>query len=232
MFAPMVNPYDPGSTGTVGFKDSEGIEVNSRGKTGNSSLGFVKDENPARAAAKASSMETDFFAFSKSIFSCCISSEVGNGRDPSQMEGKSGFPLNFSRLLDKAKYNYGGGDGDSIVPVQSGETKKHHHGLQHQKLDQIAMEYETSNGGYGCTYVQIPAPIDRKARVLRYMEKKKRRKFVKTTRYESRKAYAEIRPRIKGRFAKRTNVGVKVEQIFSTTLTTEGGHCIVPSFTI
>lgn len=31
----------------------------------------------------------------------------GNGRDPSQMEGKSGFPLNFSRLLDKAKvFNY------------------------------------------------------------------------------------------------------------------------------
>lgn len=27
----------------------------------------------------------------------------GDGRDPSQMEGKSGFPLNFSRLLDKAK---------------------------------------------------------------------------------------------------------------------------------
>lgn len=27
----------------------------------------------------------------------------GDGRDPSQMEGKAGFPLNFDRLLMKAK---------------------------------------------------------------------------------------------------------------------------------
>ncbi|KAL7605840.1 hypothetical protein Lser_V15G20419 [Lactuca serriola] len=137
----------------------------------------------------------------------------------------------FSDDHNIRQYTYGGGDGDSIVPVQSGETKKHLHGFQHPKLE-LAMEYEASNGGYGYTCVQIPAPIDRKARVLRYMEKKKRRKFEKRIRYESRKAYAEIRPRIKGRFAKRTNVGVKVEQIFSTNLATEGGHCIVPSFTM
>lgn len=35
----------------------------------------------------------------------------------------------------------------------------------------------------------------------RYREKRKRRTFEKTIRYESRKAYAEVRPRIKGRFA-------------------------------
>jgi hypothetical protein len=46
--------------------------------------------------------------------------------------------------------------------------------------------------------------IDREARVLRYREKRKNRKFEKTIRYASRKAYAEIRPRIKGRFVKRT----------------------------
>ncbi|MFX6533968.1 CCT domain-containing protein, partial [Acinetobacter baumannii] len=46
--------------------------------------------------------------------------------------------------------------------------------------------------------------MDREARVLRYKEKRKNRKFEKTIRYASRKAYAEIRPRIKGRFAKRT----------------------------
>lgn len=45
--------------------------------------------------------------------------------------------------------------------------------------------------------------IDREARVLRYREKRKNRKFEKTIRYASRKAYAETRPRIKGRFAKR-----------------------------
>jgi len=33
--------------------------------------------------------------------------------------------------------------------------------------------------------------------VRRYREKRKRRTFEKTIRYESRKAYAEVRPRIK-----------------------------------
>ncbi|XP_024967785.1 zinc finger protein CONSTANS-LIKE 4 isoform X2 [Cynara cardunculus var. scolymus] len=46
--------------------------------------------------------------------------------------------------------------------------------------------------------------MDREARVLRYKEKRKKRKFEKKIRYASRKAYAEMRPRIKGRFAKRT----------------------------
>ncbi|KAL4589988.1 hypothetical protein LXL04_002904 [Taraxacum kok-saghyz] len=47
--------------------------------------------------------------------------------------------------------------------------------------------------------------IDREARVMRYRQKRKNRKFEKTIRYASRKAYAETRPRIKGRFAKRTD---------------------------
>ncbi|KAL9675657.1 hypothetical protein QQ045_003860 [Rhodiola kirilowii] len=46
---------------------------------------------------------------------------------------------------------------------------------------------------------------DREARVLRYKEKRKTRKFEKTIRYATRKAYAETRPRIKGRFAKQNN---------------------------
>lgn len=40
----------------------------------------------------------------------------------------------------------------------------------------------------------------------RYQEKRKRRTFEKTIRYQSRKAYAEVRPRIKGRFATREEV--------------------------
>ncbi|XP_062193001.1 zinc finger protein CO3-like [Phragmites australis] len=44
---------------------------------------------------------------------------------------------------------------------------------------------------------------EREARVRRYREKRKNRKFQKTIRYASRKAYAEARPRIKGRFVKR-----------------------------
>ncbi|XP_059670507.1 zinc finger protein CONSTANS-LIKE 2-like [Cornus florida] len=83
------------------------------------------------------------------------------------------------------------------------------------------------------TPTQMPpqnTPMDREARVLRYREKKKMRKFEKTIRYASRKAYAETRPRIKGRFAKRTNVEVEEEQMLSTTLMVEHGYGIVPSF--
>lgn len=61
---------------------------------------------------------------------------------------------------------------------------------------------------------------DREARVLRYREKKKNRKFEKTIRYASRKAYAETRPRIKGRFAKRSDL--ELERAF--------GYGVVPSF--
>jgi hypothetical protein len=50
-------------------------------------------------------------------------------------------------------------------------------------------------------------PVAREARVLRYKEKRKNRKFEKTIRYASRKAYAESRPRVKGRFAKRCEQG-------------------------
>nr|AIE41592.1 zinc finger protein CONSTANS-LIKE 1 [Lagerstroemia indica] len=74
------------------------------------------------------------------------------------------------------------------------------------------------------------SPMDREARVLRYREKKKTRKFEKTIRYASRKAYAEMRPRIKGRFAKRTDVEIEVDQMFSPTIMTENGYGIVPSF--
>ncbi|OEL23498.1 hypothetical protein BAE44_0015483 [Dichanthelium oligosanthes] len=44
--------------------------------------------------------------------------------------------------------------------------------------------------------------IDREAKVMRYKEKRKRRRYEKQIRYASRKAYAEMRPRVKGRFAK------------------------------
>ncbi|KAM0899589.1 hypothetical protein ACQ4PT_021191 [Festuca glaucescens] len=51
--------------------------------------------------------------------------------------------------------------------------------------------------------VVAAAAADRRERVRRYREKRKNRKFQKTIRYASRKAYAEARPRIKGRFVKR-----------------------------
>ncbi|EOY29267.1 CONSTANS-like 4 [Theobroma cacao] len=65
---------------------------------------------------------------------------------------------------------------------------------------------------------------DREARVLRYREKRKNRKFEKTIRYASRKAYAEMRPRIKGRFAKRSDIEVEADR------RNMYGFGVVPSF--
>ncbi|WVZ74661.1 hypothetical protein U9M48_022821 [Paspalum notatum var. saurae] len=53
---------------------------------------------------------------------------------------------------------------------------------------------------------------EREARLMRYREKRKNRRFDKTIRYASRKAYAETRPRIKGRFAKRCSPGAEAEE--------------------
>lgn len=74
--------------------------------------------------------------------------------------------------------------------------------------------------------------VDREARVMRYREKKKTRRFEKTIRYASRKAYAETRPRIKGRFAKRAEIDIEVDQMFSATKTMAdtAGYGVVPSF--
>ncbi|KAL5548996.1 hypothetical protein UlMin_004227 [Ulmus minor] len=77
--------------------------------------------------------------------------------------------------------------------------------------------------------------IDREARVLRYREKRKNRKFEKTIRYASRKAYAETRPRIKGRFAKRTEIetGTGGDRIYGSAVAafiSDSQYGIVPSF--
>lgn len=47
---------------------------------------------------------------------------------------------------------------------------------------------------------------ERRMKVFRFWEKKKTRQFKKTIRYASRKRYAEVRPRIKGRFARKDEI--------------------------
>ncbi|XP_064949567.1 zinc finger protein CONSTANS-LIKE 3-like [Musa acuminata AAA Group] len=76
---------------------------------------------------------------------------------------------------------------------------------------------------------------DREARVMRYREKRKNRRFEKTIRYASRKAYAETRPRIKGRFVKRSEI--EPEEVVRTyspavvaALMADPGYGVVPSF--
>lgn len=82
----------------------------------------------------------------------------------------------------------------------------------------VSNGYSKTMMGTETQTVQISA-ADREARVLRYREKRKNRKFEKTIRYASRKAYAETRPRIKGRFAKRSEAAAD----------RFGGYGVVPS---
>lgn len=54
-------------------------------------------------------------------------------------------------------------------------------------------------------YDETLSPAQLRARALaRYREKKSRRCFVKKVRYAARKANADARPRVNGRFVKRT----------------------------
>ena len=75
---------------------------------------------------------------------------------------------------------------------------------------------------------------EREARLMRYREKRKNRRFDKTIRYASRKAYAETRPRIKGRFAKRCseddNDAACCSPTVSATTASDGDYGVVPSF--
>ncbi|XP_049398848.1 zinc finger protein CONSTANS-LIKE 4-like [Solanum stenotomum] len=84
-----------------------------------------------------------------------------------------------------------------------------------------------SSAGTGTGTEAVPnavSGLDREARVMRYREKRKNRKFEKTIRYASRKAYAETRPRIKGRFAKRTEIEI------DSLIAADASYGVVPSF--
>uniref|UniRef100_A0A453NIF6 CCT domain-containing protein n=1 Tax=Aegilops tauschii subsp. strangulata TaxID=200361 RepID=A0A453NIF6_AEGTS len=78
----------------------------------------------------------------------------------------------------------------------------------------------------------------REARLMRYREKRKNRRFEKTIRYASRKAYAESRPRVKGRFAKRADdADADSNAVAVGTITTPrpcvldfGSYGVVPTF--
>ncbi|ESQ42635.1 hypothetical protein EUTSA_v10013919mg [Eutrema salsugineum] len=92
----------------------------------------------------------------------------------------------------------------------------------------IPFKRSTITGSTATTGDQASS-MDREARVLRYREKRKNRRFEKTIRYASRKAYAESRPRIKGRFAKRTeteNDDVFLSHVYASA----AQYGVVPTF--
>ncbi|XP_057522037.1 zinc finger protein CONSTANS-LIKE 2-like [Amaranthus tricolor] len=155
--------------------------------------------------------------------------------------------LSSDPCLDFLEYHSGAGKDDqcgsdsSVVPFdQCGEGKDDQQ-IQNQNV-LFGMECERKSSIslnpslYSCTYAKLDVGVvpeslksderspkesavnDRVGRVMRYREKKKKRKFEKTIRYASRKAYAESRPRIKGRFAKRRDVEAEMEQMFTNSL--------------
>ncbi|XP_022715138.1 zinc finger protein CONSTANS-LIKE 16-like [Durio zibethinus] len=82
---------------------------------------------------------------------------------------------------------------DDFMSLQGSNPKDGHHDL---------------NGGIGGIYSQARGNHtdgEREARVSRYKEKRRMRLFSKKIRYEVRKLNAEQRPRMKGRFVKRTS---------------------------
>ncbi|KAJ4846481.1 hypothetical protein Tsubulata_021642 [Turnera subulata] len=158
--------------------------------------------------------------------------QIGEGKDQLHLQHYHNFQLGLDYDSSKAAYSYNSSLSQSVSmsSVDVGVVPE-------SSLSDISISHPRPPKGtidlFSTTPIQMPSqlsPMDREARVLRYKEKKKARKFEKTIRYASRKAYAETRPRIKGRFAKRTDVEVEVEQMFSTALMAETGYGIVPSF--
>ncbi|TVU11660.1 hypothetical protein EJB05_45257, partial [Eragrostis curvula] len=94
-------------------------------------------------------------------------------------------------------------------------------------INHSILTHAGANNLFSDSSLQMPlhfSTMEREARVLRYREKKKNRKFDKTIRYATRKTYAEARPRIKGRFAKRSEMEAEVDQMFSTAALSDGSY--------
>ncbi|KAJ0260314.1 Zinc finger protein CONSTANS-LIKE 3 [Hirschfeldia incana] len=158
--------------------------------------------------------------------------------------------LDYSAVDPKMEASENSSGNDGVVPVQtralflnedyfnfdvsaSKTTFPHAFSCINQTVSSTSLDVPLVPEGGAATSMTTatPAvqlsPAEREARVLRYREKRKNRKFEKTIRYASRKAYAEVRPRIKGRFAKRTDSGVNDG---GGDVGVYGGFGVVPSF--
>ncbi|KAG5225153.1 hypothetical protein OIU77_005409 [Salix suchowensis] len=144
---------------------------------------------------------------------------------PALVNDNCSFELDFSA----GSKSFGGGYGYNSSLSQSVSSSSLDVGVvpDGSTLTDISNSYSSrsvSNGIESANQTVQLSAVDREARVLRYREKRKNRKFEKTIRYASRKAYAETRPRIKGRFAKRTDTEVEVDR------SSLYGFGVVPSF--
>ncbi|GJN02452.1 hypothetical protein PR202_ga19804 [Eleusine coracana subsp. coracana] len=91
------------------------------------------------------------------------------------------------------------------------------HSMNHSVSSSEAAVVPDAVAGTAAPVAVVSRGREREARLMRYREKRKSRRFEKTIRYASRKAYAETRPRIKGRFAKRcTTAGGAADDALSS----------------
>ncbi|CAM6057392.1 unnamed protein product [Sphagnum tenellum] len=133
------------------------------------------------------------------------SSTADNPGQPSLIHAQS-HVTSYSELPQDNGYNHGASSLSHSISSSSIDAGV----VPDSSLSDISPPTEGSPGMLEYPAPTVPAggpdeTMAREARVMRYKEKRKNRKFEKTIRYASRKAYAESRPRIKGRFAKRTD---------------------------
>ncbi|KAG8071402.1 hypothetical protein GUJ93_ZPchr0006g45773 [Zizania palustris] len=153
-----------------------------------------------------------------------------------------GLDLDFARSMDGIK-----AIGVPVAPPEldlaAGSLFYPEHSMNHSvSSSEVAVVPDALSAGTAAaplpTAVLASKGKEREARLMRYREKRKNRRFDKTIRYASRKAYAETRPRIKGRFAKRTaeddalehEAGSPCSPAVSAVAASDGDYGVVPSF--
>ncbi|RLM66163.1 C2C2-CO-like transcription factor [Panicum miliaceum] len=111
--------------------------------------------------------------------------------------------LEFARSMDDIKA-IGVQNGPAELDLTGAKLFYSDHSMNHSVSSSEAAVVPDAAAGAAPVVPVVSRGLEREARLMRYREKRKSRRFEKTIRYASRKAYAETRPRIKGRFAKRT----------------------------
>uniref|UniRef100_A0A0E0CGL3 CCT domain-containing protein n=1 Tax=Oryza meridionalis TaxID=40149 RepID=A0A0E0CGL3_9ORYZ len=182
----FMDPYLGGSPELARFPHADSVVPNHNGSAGPAmELGFASGGGGATAAAVKPSYSSYTAA---SLGNSGSSSEVG--LVPDAICGGGGIiELDFAQ--SKAAF----------LPYAS--TPSH---SMSSSMDMGVAAPEMSDGAAEAGRAYAAAAAEgRAARLMRYREKRKNRRFEKTIRYASRKAYAETRPRVKGRFAKRAD---------------------------
>ncbi|KAK4763009.1 hypothetical protein SAY86_008777 [Trapa natans] len=137
------------------------------------------------------------------------------------------LPENYLRSVDFTSFSFSqtvSSSSQDFGVVPDGSDESYH---QIRSMSRGPTEPVHDPGKINIQATQLTG-LDREARVLRYREKRKNRRFAKTIRYASRKAYAEARPRIKGRFTKRTEVEPQPDDTLFFSDVADFG--VVPSF--